>query len=248
MVDSFRRPDPVVFNENVAENWRNFEREYDIFIAAAHSDKPAKTRAYILLNLAGPEVIERESSFVYTVEVHAPAGQDGVPGAVIMPAESREDPDCLKRKYREICNPQSNRTMERHKFHSRNQKQGESIKSFISDFKKSCQFGDLTDELTCDRLVRGTSDSLRKYLLRDSELTLVKAISICRIHEMTEASSKTLSTQVICVDAVKPASNRKHQSKPLSPSHTITKCNNCGGSHAAKRNECPAFGPKCHYC
>ncbi|KAL7865172.1 hypothetical protein SRHO_G00104190 [Serrasalmus rhombeus] len=119
MADGFRRPDPLIFDENIAENWRIFEREYDIFIAAAHFDKPARTRAYILLNIAGPEAIERERSFVYAAEVRAP----GPDGAIIAAAESREDPDCLKRKFREICNPQSNRTMERHKFHSRNQKQ-----------------------------------------------------------------------------------------------------------------------------
>lgn len=60
MADGLRRPDPVVFEENVAENWRIFERECDIFIAAAHFDKPARTNAYILLNPAGPGDIERE--------------------------------------------------------------------------------------------------------------------------------------------------------------------------------------------
>ena len=66
-MDGFRRPDPLTFDENIAENWRVFEREYDIFIAAAHSDKSAKTKAYIFLNIAGPEAIE--SSFVYAAEV-----------------------------------------------------------------------------------------------------------------------------------------------------------------------------------
>lgn len=183
---------------------------------------------------------------MYTVEVRTPDG------AVIIPAESREDPDCLKKKFREICNPQSNRTMERHKFHSRNQKQGENIESFISDLRikaKSCHFGDLTDELICDRIVCGiTRDSLRKSLLRDSELTLAKAISICRIHEMTEENSRTLATQATSVDAIRPVSNRKYQSKPQSLSQTITKCNNCGSSHAAKREKCPAFGQQCHNC
>lgn len=37
--------DPLVFNGNVAESWRTFERECDIFIAAAHSEKSAKTKA-----------------------------------------------------------------------------------------------------------------------------------------------------------------------------------------------------------
>lgn len=109
-----------------------------------HYDKPAKTRAYILFNLAGPEAIERERSFVYKAEVRAP----GKNGAILTPAESREDPECLKRKFRGICNPQQNKTMERHRFCSRNQKQGETIEAFISDLRikaKSCQFGELTD-------------------------------------------------------------------------------------------------------
>ena len=41
------------FEGNVAENSCRFEQEYDIFIAAAHSEKEEKTQAYILLNLAG---------------------------------------------------------------------------------------------------------------------------------------------------------------------------------------------------
>ena len=213
MADGFRRPDPLLFNENVAENWRIFEREYDIFIAAAHYDKPARTRAYILLNIAGPEAIERERSFVYTAEVR---GEDD---AIITPGESREDPECLKAKFREICNPQLNRTLERHKFHTWNQRPGESIESFISNLRikaKTCNFGQITDELICDRIVCGvTSDPLRKSLLRDCDLTLAKAISTCRVHEMTEESSKTLAPQATSVYAVKPVSHRTQQRRTL---------------------------------
>ena len=243
-MDGFRRPDPLTFDENIAENWRVFEREYDIFIAAAHSDKSAKTKAYILLNFAGPEAIE--SSFVYAAEVRAP----GAEGGIATPAESREDPECLKKKFREICSPQNNRTMERHKFHTRNQKQGESIESFISDLRikaKCCHFGDLTDELICDRIVCGVaSDTLRKALLRNRELTLAKAISISWIHEMTEESSKTLApqTSAASVDAVKLALNRK----PQLTSQTIMTCSNCRGNHAARREKCPAIGQQCHIC
>lgn len=45
------------------------ERKYNIFIAAAHPEKPAKTKAYILLNLAVPKGIECERSFVYAAEM-----------------------------------------------------------------------------------------------------------------------------------------------------------------------------------
>ena len=197
-MDGFRRPDPLTFDENIAENWRIFEREYDIFIAAAHSDKSAKTKAYILLNIAGPEAIERERSFVYAAEVRAP----GAEGGIATPPE-------------------------RQNFHTRNQKQGESIESFISDLRikaKCCHFGDLTDELICDRIVCGVaSDTLRKALLRNRELTLAKAISISRIHEMTEESSKTLApqTSAASVDAVKLALNRKPKPLNLTDYHDL---------------------------
>ena len=57
-----------------------------IFIAAAHSSKSKKVQAYILY------------SFSYESE-----------------GENREDPECLKAKFAEICSPQTNITMERHK-------------------------------------------------------------------------------------------------------------------------------------
>ncbi len=103
MAKGFRRPDPLIFDGNIAENWWKFELEFDTFIAAAHSEKPDKTIAYILLNLAGPEAIERECSFTYAPAILAADLED-----VITPAESREDPECLKRKFREVCNPETN--------------------------------------------------------------------------------------------------------------------------------------------
>ena len=92
----FHKPGPLIFDGNIAENWRRFLQEYEVFIAAACSSKPKKIQAYILLNLAGGEAIEREKSFTY--------GED----------ETKEDLECLKRKFGELCNPQANVTMERH--------------------------------------------------------------------------------------------------------------------------------------
>lgn len=75
MAEGFRRPDPVVFYGNVAENWCVFEQEFDIFIAAAHSEKEPRTKAFILLNLAGSEAIEHERTFVYEPTAHAGEGK-----------------------------------------------------------------------------------------------------------------------------------------------------------------------------
>lgn len=105
--------------------------------------------------------------------------EQGKDGNILVPAESKE---CLKRKFQEMCNPQTNITMERHKFNTRNQSAGETIESYVSDLRikaKSCKFGDLYEELSRDRLVCGiNNDNLRKVLLRDSDLSLAKTINI----------------------------------------------------------------------
>lgn len=263
MAEGFRRPEPLLFNGNIAEKWRIFEQEYDIFIAAAHSDKDARTRAFILLNLAGSEAIERERAFVYAPAVYAGEGENR---RLVTRAESREDPECLKRKFRELCNPQTNITMERHKFNTRNQRPDETIESYVSDLKNkaaSCRFGQLKEELIRDRLVCGiTSDSMRKQLLRDSDLTLSKAIEMCQIYEQTDQHTKALSTPKQTAAKVDSLNHKIRKRQPQkfktksgtersatqSEAQSITNCKNCGGSHEAKRDKCPAYGQQCHKC
>lgn len=255
MADGFRWSDPLVFDDNVAENWHKLEQEHYIFIAAAHSDKPAKTRAYILLNLAGAEAIERERSFTY-----APTVMSGE-GEIITPAESREDPESLKRKFRELCSPETNVIMERRNFNTRYQKPGDTTEAYTTTLRnlaKTCNFSALQDQLIQDRLVCGISrDRVRRTLLKETELTLAKAIRICQISELTEQHSKALSTpknvSVASVNAVQIKHSNKFKSKRIYATKTeglkpITSCKNCGGTHPAKREQCPAFGQQCHNC
>ena len=87
MAEYCHKPAPLSFEGNCAENWCILEQEYNTFIAASYSDKPKKAQAYMLLNLAGSEAIERECSFMYK-----PAELDKH-GTVLTPVETREDPD-----------------------------------------------------------------------------------------------------------------------------------------------------------
>ena len=63
MAESFRKPAQISFEGNSADSWRIFQQEYDIYIQAAHQTASKRTQAFILLNLAGSEAIERERSF-----------------------------------------------------------------------------------------------------------------------------------------------------------------------------------------
>ena len=276
MAEYFHKPAPLSFEGNCAENWRIFEQEYDIFIAAAYHNAPKKTRAFMLLNLAGSEAIERERSFTYKPAVITDGGE------IVTPGETREDPAVLKQKFKEICDPRTNVTIERHAFNSRTQRSGESIQAYVADLRNkasTCQFGELKEGMIRDRLVCGIQkDNVRKLLLREADLTLPKALSICQIHEISEQHNDQLSNKPK-VDAVntnqgqarhrgqrgrqgqnrqnphqqsnKPATQGSRMSKPQRQPNSAgpQRCNNCGGTHPLPREDhCPAFGKQCRAC
>ena len=103
-MESLRKIDPLVFDEEVADNFIKFEREWKIYQAAALSEKTKNIQSYILLNLAGADAILKAESFQYTTH------------------ESREDPDVLLTKFREQCMPTKNIIIDRHRFNTTNQK------------------------------------------------------------------------------------------------------------------------------
>ncbi|XP_067943453.1 uncharacterized protein [Watersipora subatra] len=260
MDSGLRRPQQLSFEGNVSKNWRIFEQEYDIYVNAIYNDKPEAARAYMLLNLAGPEAIERERSFTYNEAIT----EDAEHGIVAVPQETREQVTTLKRKFREICRPITNVILERHRFNARSQKEGEPFQTFLADIRTKaaqCDFGDLQDELLRDRIVSGIrNDNVRKQLLRNSDLTLAKAIQTCQIYESSEQNAAEFSKPII--DVVKRKSYTQHLSNSntncssnhaksstrprTASSHNSSSCHNCGKRHPPK--QCPAYGRKCNNC
>ena len=100
-------------------------------------------------------------------------------------------------KFEAYCNPRKNVTLERHLFNTRNQQPGETIDQYVTDLKtkaKSCEISTLSDSLIRDRIVGSIiNDSTRSRLLRTTDLTLEKAVDMCRASETTAAQMKTLT-------------------------------------------------------
>ena len=94
------------------------------------------------------------------------------------------------------CNPKKNETVERYKFFTRAQEEGEPIEKFIVDLKilaSTCNFSTLRDSLVRDRIVCGIRDSkLREYLLKVPDLDLDKCISCCRASELSKERNKAI--------------------------------------------------------
>ena len=81
-----------------------------------------------------------------------------------------------------------NETLERHSSNSRKQEEGEKFDDFLTEIKllsKNCKFYDACyPSLVRDRTVSGIfSDEVREKLLSEKDLTLEKAMEICRSKE-----------------------------------------------------------------
>ena len=93
-------------------------------------------------------------------------------------------------KLPEYCNPRKNITILRYRFFTYRQHEGQYFHDFVTELKKlssECEFEILHQSLIInDMIVCGTNDnSLKERLLRESELTLSKAISAGHAAEET---------------------------------------------------------------
>ena len=106
--------------------------------------------------------------------------------------------DKIMDKLAAYCNPRKNINRERHVFSTRNQQSDEPIDQYVTDLRikaKSCEFSTLTDTLIKDCIVCGTNDGRTcSRLLKESDLTLHKALDICCTNEATATHMKSLSS------------------------------------------------------
>jgi len=161
-----RPPIGLSFDGNVAENWRKFKQNFNIYMKApGRMKKASDLRLAILLNAVGEEAIELYNTFDLEEE------DKNNYGKVL---EAFEKHLCVK----------TNIVVERFVFNNRVQNNDESFEAFYSDLKKlvkSCDFGVQTDSVVRNRIVLGIIDSiLQEKLLREGDLSLDRAVEICR--------------------------------------------------------------------
>ncbi len=139
------------------------------------------------------------------------------------------------------------------------QRSGETIEQYVTELRhrsKTCEFGELTDSLIKDRIVCGIPDNgLRERLLREQDLNLEKALSLCRAAETVKTQAKELLNESCTVDVVKKSqtpfggSIRKTTFKErgrVTDEKCQRSCDRCGMQHPPRK--CPAYGKKCNKC
>ena len=159
--------------------------------------------------------------------------------------------DSILDKFTAYCNPRKNITFLRYQFFSYSQSEGQQFDHFVTSLKKraaDCEFVDLRDSLNKDRLVCGTNDSkLRERYLRESELTLEKAVQLGQAAEETRKHAAELQPHSI------PHPVYAINTTPTSSQKTTTtradyfeQCRFCGRAH--RRGNCFAYNKRCNAC
>ena len=166
---------------NFADSWRQWKQRFELIsLATGLTSKDAKIQSATLLHVIGPAAFEVYNTFTWENE------------------EDKQKVEAIMVKFAAYCIPRTNVTWERHVFNTSNQRDDETIDQYVTDLRKkvqTCQFQDLKDGLIRDRIVCGIRcDKTRSRLLKEPDLTLQKAMDICRANEATVTQMKSFTT------------------------------------------------------
>ena len=211
-------PDKMMMTGNLPENWDFFCESYKHYeVAIGINTKPDNIRVATLITVMGRECHE----ILRNLEI--PEGEKTV--------------DNICAKIKNYFQPSINVTYERYRFGTAIQDSSETIDMFLNRLRKlslTCKYESLRDEMIRDRLVIGVADpKIRARLLREPDLTLPRALDICRTAEITTEQLKTFDSPEEVLHELR--------SRPSRP-----RCKYCGDNH--KPRECPAFGTNCSNC
>ena len=113
----------------------------------------------------------------------------------------------------------------------------------LRGLSETCEFGILRDSLIKDRILLGTKNKqVRVTLLNQKELTLDKALSVCRSSQLTEQHLlKIYDNSTSNVNSLQNVLRKKRKWK-----RKQRNCEYFGFKHAKRK--CPAYGKICHKC
>lgn len=229
---------------NIAENWRQWRQNFEIYLIAAQiNQKDDNTMRALFLHTIGQ----------YGRDIY----NDITSIEPLIDGSLQE----LFNIFENHCNPKSNVTYNRYKFFHTNQAKNEPFEKFLSSLQrqsKDCEFGELNSSLLVTQIISGIKNvNLRERLLK-TEMNLNEVIEECRTSEKSEMQAQQMNP----VNTTKPQSVQvkpKQDKKPINKGskqankedgekgiQQINNCKFCGGSHLYR--QCPAFGKVCKKC
>ena len=161
--------------------------------------------------------------------------------------------------------PKPSKIVQRFKFNTRIQQEGESIATYLAALRaiaEYCEYGETLKEMLRDRLVCGVlNEGIQKRLLSEKNLTYDRAVELAVSIESAERDTKQIKSST---NGTKPPAPKEvlHMKKPpqgslslppggtptdppKSDKHKVT-CYRCGGNHLAPA--CKFKDTQCNYC
>ena len=235
---NFRLPPSLdITDGNVAENYKKWRRQMDIYlIASGATTKDKAIQTAIILHCAGPQVLELYDHFTFAAD------------------DDKDDPKILLEKLKEYCNPRQNEVIQSHRFW--NVQWQEPFDVFLTELRtraEDCNFQAQKERMIRDKVVFTVSGKLQERLLREDKLDLKKTIEICRAFEQSSQYVKEFGATKVsqAINNVKHDSTRDVRDTARSmgnQKHEKRDCNFCGYKHELVRTRCPAWGKICSHC
>lgn len=216
-------PSTLSLQGNLAEKWRTWIQKFELFCSASGvAEQTQKVQCATFLHVAGEEAMQVWNTFVFH-------------------DDEKDKIEVLKKKFQDYCEPRRTLPRIRHVFFTRAQGPTETIDDYVTDLKNKasgCEFGQLRDSLIRDRIVCGIrDDEVRLRLLKDADLTLGKAIDICRGSETTSSQVKVLNGEIDVHKGI--TDTNQTQLLPNNQQKDIN-CKRCVHKHAERK--CPGPG------
>jgi hypothetical protein len=228
--------------EEGVEDWPTYIERLESYMDA--NDIDDGKRVATLISVIGPKTYGLLKSLLAPAKPNTKSYQD------------------LTRILSEHLSPKPLVIAERFRFYKRDQREGESIASYVAALKKlstGCEFGTFLNDALRDRFVCGLkSDNIQKFLLAKEDLTFDKATKQATGMETAIRDAQELQhgahTPVHKVQQQQPwkkkpstPTHRQGHSKGQSRSQTKRPCFRCGGTNH-RDHECRHINAICHYC
>lgn len=234
-------PKPInVTDGDLAENFNLFKQSWENYLVASGLTKQnEEIKKAVLLSAIGEDVFKRYQNIPFT-------------------ADEKLTERSLLIAIGKNLTPSVNKRYERAMFNSAKQESDESYDDFIGRLRgliKNCQYGDMADDLLLDKIIISVKHiSLRERMWLDKDITLEKAIDLCKSKEVSDKQLKEIEKQSgsSTSEVNKVLYQRSQSTVPRKPMEFDTrtekgeKCRNCGYVHG--ENQCSAKNKICHAC
>ncbi|XP_053681614.1 uncharacterized protein K02A2.6-like [Sabethes cyaneus] len=222
------QPSPLSLEGDMTANFEFFERNWKNYASAMGMDKwpPADNgrKVSVLLSVIGEEARRKFFNFELTVE-------------------QQMNPDAALSAIKNKVVTKRNIIVDRLDFFSAVQSPGETIDDFVVRLKilaKVAKLRDLELELIAFKVATANKwPNLRTKMMTDTDVTLDKAVDLCRTEEIVSQRSHELGGPPVLQSDV---------NKVFKSNQKSMRCKFCGDYHEFSKGFCPALGKRCHRC